>query len=93
MWDVFVGSFVGGSRPSNHFIASTFSFTAFIVGEFAQGVSGIVYLMLGSKAEGWIVNDEAFSARMTAKTGLLRSWMVSLGVQIKFLQTVIASEV
>lgn len=51
----FVGSFVGGSsgsRPSNHFVASTFSFTAFIVGEFAQGVSGIVYFMLGSKAEG-----------------------------------------
>ena len=38
-------------RPSNNFVATTVSFTAFIVGEFAQGVNGIAYLMPSSKAE------------------------------------------
>lgn len=40
--------FFGGIRPSNRSVAITFSF---IVGEFAQRVSGIAYLMPGSKDE------------------------------------------
>lgn len=47
----FCWGFFGASRPSDHLVATTFSFTAFIVGEFAQGVSGVAYLMPGSKAE------------------------------------------
>jgi len=43
--------FMVEGRPSNNFVATTVSFTAFIVGEFAQGVNGIAYLMPSSKAE------------------------------------------
>lgn len=68
-----------------HFIITTFSFTAFIFGEFTQRVNGIAYLMPGCKAEVWIVKDEASNVRVTAKTGLLRSWIAWLSIQNKYL--------
>lgn len=55
--------------------------------KFAQGVNEITYLMPGNKAKVRIVKDEALTIRVTAKTGLLRSWMVCLGVQTTLLQT------
>lgn len=82
-----LGFFFCGSRPPDHFVANTFTFTALIVGELAQGVSEIAYLVPGSKAKVRIVKDEAFTIRVTAKTGLLRSWKVWLGVQNTLLQT------
>lgn len=79
--------FFCGSRPPDCFVASTFTFKAFIVGELTQGVEEITYLMPGSKAKVRIVKDEALTMRVSAKTGLLRSWMVWLGVQSTLVQT------
>lgn len=76
-----------GSKPPDPFVTSTFTSTAFIAGELAQGVNEITYLMPGSKAKVRIVKDKALTIRVPAKTGLLRSWMVWLGVQTTLLQT------
>lgn len=65
--------FFCGSRPPDRFVASTFTFKAFIVGELAQGVNEITHLVPGSKAKVRIVKEEALTITVSAKTGLLRN--------------------